>query len=117
MISYLADKIVKYPRFFLSCGVGFGTLGFYNGWKVTKYDPNGRPELYTDRVLVSLLNGAIYATPFTWPLNTFCLLRKGEIHITQLDKSQYHWLYSEYLGLGRHYAEKYLSKNTSQLNL
>ena len=110
MIEYWIDKFAKYPRTFWTAVVGFGTLGAYNGWKVTKYGPDGTTdELYTDRALASIINSAAYATPITWPITTFCLLRKAEIHIKQLDKSQYNWLYSEYFGLGRNYA-KILSK-------
>lgn len=112
MIHFLIDKFAKYPKIFGATTLGFGALGAYNGWKVTKYGWDGTTdELYTDRALASIINGAAYAVPYFWPLTTFCLMRRAEIHIKQLDKGQYDWLYSEYFGLGRHYAKSLSKKN------
>ena len=109
MIELLSRFIDKYPKTFLTTATGFGTVGIYNGWRVTKFDNDGNPELYIDRITASIFNGIAYATPFMWPLTTFCLIRRAEVHMRKIDKSDYDWLYSEYLGLGR------LNKYSKQL--
>lgn len=100
-MELLSRLIVKYPKTFLTTVTGFGTVGVYNGWRVTKLDIVGNPELYTDRITASILNGIAYATPFTWPLTAFCLIRRAEVHMRKIDKTDYTWLYSEYFGLGK----------------
>lgn len=108
-MELLSRLIVKYPKTFLTTTAGFGTVGFYNGWRVTQYDIDYKPELYIDRITASIFNGVAYATPFLWPLTTFCLIRRAEVHMRKIDKSDYDWLYSEYFGLGK------LNKYSKQL--
>jgi hypothetical protein len=97
---------VRYPKLSLSTTAGLGLLGTYNGWKVTEYDEKGKENLIIDRSLCSLANGLAYATPFTWPVTAYCLARRAEIHIKNLDKSEYDWLYREYFGIGRDYPKR-----------
>jgi hypothetical protein len=114
IISHFSDK---YPKLFLIGTTGFGTLGAINGWKASKYDENGNPELIIDRTLYTIGNFFAYATLFTWPLTTYCIIKRSEIHIKKLDKTEYRWLYREYFGIGRNYY-KYVDGNiTSNKNL
>jgi len=110
-IELTANMSVRYPRLSLSATTGLGLLGAYNGWKVTEYDEKGKPNLIIDRSFCGLANGFAYATPFTWPLTAFCLVRRAEVHMKGLDKSEYNWLYREYFGIGRDYP-KWLKQET-----
>ena len=100
----------KYPKLFLIGSAGFGTLGAINGWNATRYDEDGKPELIIDRTLATIVNSFAYSTPFTWPLSTYCIIKRAEVHYKKLDKSEYRWLYSEYFGIGRYYY-KYVDGN------
>ena len=103
MINLLSRLIDKYPQLFLISASGFGTVGAINGWKATEYDEDGKPELIVDRTLAVAANSVAYFTPFTWPITTYCMIKRAEIHYKKLDKSEYRWLYREYFGIGRNY--------------
>ena len=110
-----ANMFVRYPRLSLGTTAGFGLLGAYNGWKVTEYDENGRPNLIIDRTFCSVANGFAYATPLLWPLTAVCLARRAEIDMKEFDKSKYNWLYTEYFGIGRDYPKRLKQeKNTDK---
>ena len=103
MINLLSKFIDKYPKLFLTGATGFGALGAINGWNATEYDEDGKPELIIDRSLALTANSVAYLTPLTWPLTTYCLIKRAEIHRKKLDKREYRWLYREYFGIGRNY--------------
>lgn len=103
MTSLLSRFMDKYPQLFLISATGFGTVGAINGWKATEYDEDGKPELMVDRTIATVANSIAYITPFTWPLTTYCMIKRAEIHYKKLDKNEYRWLYREYFGVGRAY--------------